>query len=199
MSARIGLTGGIGSGKSTVAALFSELGVPVVDSDEISRQLTASGGAAMARIRAEFGDAYVDAAGALNRVRMRREIFSDAVAKQRLEAILHPLIRAQMQAQADAAGDAPYVLLVVPLLFENPDYRALVTRALVVDCTEQQQIDRAMARSGLSEQEVRAIMRQQISRAERLRLADDIIENRAEPEALRGQVAALHRDILKNC
>jgi len=141
----------------------------------------------------------VDAAGALDRAGMRRLAFSDAAARQRLEAILHPLIRARMQALAEAASDAPYVLLVVPLLFEKPDYRALVGRALAVDCTEEQQIARAMARSGLGEAEVRAIMAQQVSRAERLRLADDVIDNGAGPEALRGRVEALHRRYLGLC
>jgi len=195
----IGLTGGIGSGKSTVAALFKEYGVTVIDSDTISHQLTQSGGGAIAAIRAAFGDGYIDASGALDRPRMRQLVFSDPAAKQRLEGILHPLIRAQMLAQAQntdhPAGTSPYVLLVVPLLFEA-GYHKLVQRALVVNCAEATQIARAMRRSGLGEQEVRAIMAQQIPRAERLRCADDIIQNDGDMESLRQQVERLHQRYL---
>jgi len=191
----VGLTGGIGCGKSTVAELFAQCGATVIDSDAISHQLTAPGGAAIAAIRSAFGDACIDANGALDRARMRQRVFSDAAARHQLEGILHPLIRAQMLAQATDAA-SPYVLLVVPLLFEASGYRELVQRTLVVDCTEGAQIARAMQRSGLSDQEVRAIMAQQISRAERLRLADDVIENNAGPEALPPRVQQLHRHYL---
>lgn len=201
MSYSIGLTGGIGSGKSTVAALFKECGVTVIDSDTISHQLTQSGGGAIAAIRAVFGDGFIDASGALDRPRMRQLVFSDPAAKQRLEGILHPLIRAQMLAQAQTAntdhhaGTSPYQLLVVPLLFEA-GYHKLVQRALVVNCAETTQIARAMRRSGLGEQEVRAIMAQQIARAERLRRADDIIQNDGDMESLRQQVERLHQRYL---
>jgi dephospho-CoA kinase len=194
MNYRIGLTGGIGSGKSTVATLFAECGVRVIDSDAISHSLTQAGGGAIEAIRTAFGDSYIDSSGALDRARMRQLIFSDVATKQHLEAILHPLIRAQMLAQAEAAAKiAPYLLLVIPLLFETANYRELVQRTLVVDCAEAAQIARAMRRSGLTEQEVRAIMAQQISRAERLRRADDTIQNDAELDTLRLQVAHLHQ------
>ena len=197
MSYSIGLTGGIGSGKSTVAALFRERGVTVIDSDIISHQLTQPAGTAIAVIRAAFGDDYIDASGALDRLRMRQLVFSDHAAKQRLEGILHPLIRAQMLAQAEAAADAtPYLLLVIPLLFETENYRKLLQRSLVVDCAEATQVARAMRRSGLGEQEVHAIMAQQISRAERLRRADDIIQNDGDMETLRQQVERLHQRYL---
>jgi len=190
----VGLTGGIGSGKSTVAALFAESGVTIIDSDAISHSLTQPGGAAIEPVRAAFGDDYIDAGGALDRSHMRQLVFSDTAAKQRLQAILHPLIRVQMLAQAEAAsGVSPYLLLVIPLLFETGNYLELVQRTLAVDCAEATQIARAMQRSGLTEQEVRAIMAQQISRAERLRRADDIIHNDAGRDVLRLQVANLHQ------
>jgi dephospho-CoA kinase len=193
MTYSIGLTGGIGSGKSTVADLFREQGISVIDSDTISHQLTQAGGAATGLIGATFGEDYIAAGGALDRAKMRQLVFSDTAAKKRLENILHPLIRAQMQALAQAATSSPYVLLVVPLLFEAQYYRELVQRALVVDCPEETQILRAMQRSALSETEVRAIMAQQISRTERLRLADDVIRNDGSLNELRQQVLKLHR------
>ncbi|MBI3901536.1 MAG: dephospho-CoA kinase [Nitrosomonadales bacterium] len=196
MTFRVGLTGGIGCGKSTVAALFAERGVAIVDSDEISHRLTRPGGEAIAAIRAEFGGDYIDAAGALDRARMRQRVFADPVAKKRLESILHPLIRAQTQALSGSAGSAPYVLLVVPLLFETGNYLELVRRTLVVDCAEQTQIARAMTRSKLSEAEVRAIMAQQITRAERLKRADDIIRNDGDMAGLSAQVEEVHQRYL---
>lgn len=192
MSCRVGLTGGIGCGKSTVAALFRECGACVIDSDAISHQLTRPGGAAIEPIRSEFGAGYIDASGALDRARMRQLVFSDLAAKQRLQGILHPLIRAQMLVQMEAATDAPYWLLVIPLLFENASYRELVQRTLVVDCAEDTQVARTMQRSGMSEAEVRAIIAQQMARSERLRQADDIICNDAGMNALRPQVERLH-------
>jgi dephospho-CoA kinase len=192
---RIGLTGGIGSGKSTVAGLFREQGISVVDSDVISHQLTQAGGAAIASIGKAFGEEYLTANGALDRAKMRQRIFSDAAAKHLLETILHPLIRAQMLVQAQASP-SPYLLLVVPLLFEARNYRELVQRVLVVDCAEETQVARATQRSGLDEQAVRTIMAQQISRAERLRRADDTIHNDGNLDDLRQQVRRLHRDYL---
>lgn len=190
----VGLTGGIGSGKSTVATLFAELGATVIDSDVISHALTQPGGKAIEAIRAAFGKPYIDASGALDRPRMRQLVFSDTAAKQNLEAILHPMIREQMLVQAKAPSHAaPYSLLVVPLLFEAGNYLQLVQRTLVVDCMEATQITRAMQRSGLSEQEVRAIMAQQIPRAERLQRADDTIHNDAGLNELRQQVIHLHQ------
>jgi dephospho-CoA kinase len=188
----IGLTGGIGSGKSTVAALFQEQGITVIDSDAISHQLTQADGAAITLIATTFGEEYLTASGAMDRTKMRQLVFSDSAAKVRLEAILHPLIHAQMAAQIQGAVSSAYVLLVVPLLFEARNYRELVQRALVVDCSEEIQIARAMQRSALSDQEVRAIMAQQISRGDRLRLADDVIHNDGSLHELRQQVSQLH-------
>jgi dephospho-CoA kinase len=196
MSCCIGLTGGIGSGKSTVAALFGESGAAIADSDAISHRLTGAGGAAIPALREEFGEGCIAPDGALDRAQMRRLVFADPAAKKRLEAILHPMIRAQMLAQADNVGQAPYMLLVVPLLFETQGYRNIVKRALVVDCAPEDQVARTMRRSGLSEGEVRAIMAQQLGREERLKLADDIIRNDADMASLRQQVERLHQRYL---
>ncbi len=197
MSFSIGLTGGIGSGKSTVAALFRECGATIIDSDEISHRLTQPGGGAIAAIRAAFGDGYIDADGALDRQKMRQLVFSDPAARRRLEGILHPLIRTQMLVQAKAhAATSAYSLLVIPLLFETANYLKLVQRTLVVDCAEAAQVARTMQRSGLNEHEVRAIMAQQVSRFERLRRADDIIQNDGAPDALLPKVEQLHRRYL---
>lgn len=194
----IGLTGGIGSGKSTVASLFKELGAAIIDSDVISHRLTLPGGSAIAAISAEFGAEYIDASGAMDRPRMRQRVFSDPAAKRRLERILHPLIRTQMLAETTihSTGTAPYLMLVVPLLFEADAYRELVQRVLVVDCAESTQVERCMQRGGLLEAEVSAIMAQQLPRAERLRRADDILHNDGDLDSLRTQVQTLHQDYL---
>ena len=189
----IGLTGGIGSGKSTVAALFKDLGAAIVDCDAISRQLTQPGGASIPAIRAAFGDSCINADGALDRVQMRKLVFSDSAAKQRLEAILHPMIRERVRVQIEASNPAPYVLLVVPLLLETQGYLDVIQRTLVVDCSPETQVMRTTRRSGLSEKETRAIMAQQVARTERLKRADDIINNDSDLAALRQQVEALHR------
>lgn len=191
----VGLTGGIGSGKTSVSRLFAELGAGVVDTDEISHQLTAPNGAAMAAIRRAFGDEFVTANGALDRAAMRALIFTDHTAKTRLEAILHPMIRA-LALKAVAQSDAPYVVLVVPLLLETGSYRKVVQRVLVVDCDERLQIARTMQRAALTEEQVRAIMTSQLSRTERLAEADDIIDNNDGLGDLRQQVKALHQAYL---
>ncbi|MBI5657967.1 MAG: dephospho-CoA kinase [Nitrosomonadales bacterium] len=196
MSYCVGLTGGIGSGKSTVAALFGEYGAAVVDTDAISHRLTQPSGEAIPAIRAVFGDGYIGPDGALDRAQMRRLVFADTDARRRLEAILHPMIRARVRDQTGMPGPAPYLLLVIPLLFETQGYRDLIRRALVVDCAPETQVARAMRRSGLHEQEVLAIMAQQIARAERLQHADDIIHNDADLSALRRQAERLHRRYL---
>ncbi len=196
MSYCIGLTGGIGSGKSTVAALFGEYGAAIADSDVISHQLTGAGGAAIPALREVFGEGCITPGGALDRAQMRRLVFADPVTKKRLEAILHPMIRAQMLAQASNVGPAPYALLVVPLLFETRGYHDIVGRVLVVDCAPEIQIVRTMRRSGLGRKEVRAIMAQQIGREERLKQADDIIRNDADMANLHQQVEHLHRRYL---
>lgn len=186
----IGLTGGIGSGKSYAAELFRARGAAIVDTDVIARDLTAPGGAAMAAIRAAFGESVIDAQGALDRAAMRELAFADPAQRKRLEAILHPLIRAESAAQV-AAADASYTLLAVPLLVESGTYRDRVDRVLVVDCSEQTQIDRVVARSGLTPQAVRAIMAAQATRAERLAAADDVIDNDGDVDGLRRKVATL--------
>lgn len=187
----VGLTGGIGSGKSTVAELFASHGVAVVDTDQIAHALTGPAGAAIPAIVGEFGCGVVDTAGALDRAAMRRLVFADPAARRRLESILHPLIRAESDRQC-AAACGPYVLLVVPLLIESGSYRQRCRRILVIDCQESTQISRVMARSGLSESDARAILEAQASRAERLAAADDVIVNDGVAEALPAQVAALH-------
>ena len=190
-SFKIGLTGGIGSGKSTVAVLFAELGVSVIDADALAHELTGPGGAAIEPIRAAFGPEYVDQRGALDRGRMREKVFSDPAAKATLESILHPMIRAESERRSTQA-DTPYVILMIPLLIETGEPRTRCDRVLVVDCPESMQIERAMARSELSRDAVEAIIAAQVPRAERLRHADDVIDNSGPPENLRPQVEKLH-------
>ena len=175
---RIGLTGGIGSGKSTVAAALVELGgALLVDTDAISRALTAPGGGAMAAIEARFGRSFVASDGALDRAAMRELAFRDPAAKQALQSILHPMIGAETARQAALAAPGQRVVFDVPLLVESGRWRRLVDRVLVVDCDESTQIARVMARSGLSEGAVRAILAQQATRAQRRAAADAVIHN----------------------
>src|SRR5262245_21298158 len=195
----VGLTGGIGSGKSAAADEFAALGVPVVDTDAIAHQLTEKGGAAIADIERVFGSEFL-ANGSLDRARMRKHAFADPAAKRALEGLLHPMIRdesARRIVAAERQNEGPYVLLVVPLLIESPDYRSRVDRVLVVDAPEDVQVERVRARSHLPHAEVRAIMRTQVPRAERLRAADDVIDNAGSRDALRKQVAALHQKYLQ--
>lgn len=187
----IGLTGGIGCGKSTVADLFAARGATLVDTDLIAHAMTAPHGAAMAALAAEFGPAFVTAEGALDRAAMRTLVFGDARAKQRLEAILHPLIRAEAERQA-AAATGLYVIFVVPLLIESGAWRDRVARILAIDCSEATQVARVMARNGLPEAQVRAIMATQVNRAARLAAADDVIDNDGRIDNLVPQVDALH-------
>jgi dephospho-CoA kinase len=191
----VGLTGGIGSGKSTVADLFAELGVPVIDTDQIARQLTAPGGAALEPIRTAFSRSVFQADGSLDRAALRRLVFADPVARRQLESILHPLIRREVE-RALASLDAPYVLTVIPLLVETGGYRDLLKRVLVVDCPEALQVSRVMARNGLARDEVLAILAAQATRSERLASADDVIVNTASAEALRSEVVALNQRYL---
>ena len=191
----VGLTGGIGCGKSMAADMFGALGAAVVDTDAISHELTGPGGSAMQSIAQAFGKEYVREDGSLDRARMRKAVFADAAAKRRLEAILHPEIRAESRRRIAAAA-APYVILVVPLLLETGAYADLTNRVLVVDCDEALQVERVRARSGLTEPEVRRIMNAQLPRAARLEQADDVLRNDADIETLRAQVAALHRQYL---
>jgi dephospho-CoA kinase len=196
MSFIVGLTGGIGSGKTTVAELFAALGAAVVDTDLIAHEITGPRGAAMPDVEKVFGQSVVRTDGALDRAAMRRLVFSDPSAKARLESILHPMIRRESEARCRSASNSPYVLLVVPLLVESVAYRERVARILVVDCDESIQISRVASRSGLSSEEVRAIMATQASRTERLAAADDVIVNDGGRERLSAQVAVLHQRYL---
>lgn len=175
---RIGLTGGIGSGKSTVAGLLTQQGATLVDADAISRRLTEPGGAAIAALAAEFGPEIVDSSGALNRDRMRQLVFADTAAKRRLEAILHPMIGAETQRQAEVATTSA-IVFDVPLLVESAHWRGRVDRILIVDCEETTQVARVRERSGLSADAVRTIIAQQASRQRRRACADAIIYNDA--------------------
>ena len=187
----VGLTGGIGSGKSTVADVFVAEGAGLVDTDAIAHELTGPGGAAMPAIAEAFGNEVVTYDGALDRAAMRRLVFARPEAKKRLEGMLHPLIR-QLATQRCRDSAAPYVVLAVPLLAETGAYRDFYDRVAVVDCPEALQIERVMTRSGLSEHEVRAIMANQASRAQRLALADDVIVNSAGLGELLAQIKALN-------
>jgi len=192
----VGLTGGIGSGKSRAASLFGELGAEVVDTDEISHEITGIGGSAMPAIIATFGAAAAAADGSLDRAVMRRLVFGNPDARKRLENILHPQIREHARRRM-ARSAAPYVLLVVPLLLETGGYRDLIQRVLVVDCEESLQVSRAMHRSQLTEEAVRAIMGAQLPRQRRLAGANDVIHNDGDITQLREQVAALHQRYLE--
>ena len=193
----VGLTGGIGSGKSTVAGLLAQAGASVVDADAIARAATAPGGAALAAIAQQFGAGLLDARGALDRDAMRALVFSDASAKARLEAIIHPLVGQQMlaqAAQAQAAGSR-CVLLDIPLLVEGGHWRARLQRVLVVDCTPPTQVARVVARSGLSVEAIQAIQAAQATRAQRLAAADYVLYNEGiSLENLRLQVQELARE-----
>lgn len=187
----IGLTGGIGSGKSFVADLFAQHGASIIDTDLIAHQLTGAGGRAMPAIREAFGAAYLTADGALDRAAMRAHVFSDAGARRQLEAILHPLIAAETDAAAqNATGD--YVIFVVPLLVESGRWVDRVDRVLVVDCPETLQVERVMQRSQLPASQVEAIMASQASRQQRLAVADDVIVNDAARQTVEDAVARLH-------
>jgi dephospho-CoA kinase len=194
----IGLTGGIGCGKSTVAELFRKLGAQIIDTDVIAHQLTQAHGIAMPAIAKQFGVIYLLADGALNRAAMRELIFSDADAKQQLEAILHPLILQQVQKQLAQATLARYTILVVPLLLQSPEFFALVQRVLVVDCSETEQIQRVIQRQQLSLTVIKSIIAQQSTRSERLARADDLIHNNGELHELDAQVTALDKIYAQN-
>ena len=196
MTLVVGLTGGIGSGKSAAADEFGKLGATVVDTDAIAHELTKAGGAAMPQVRRLFGEDYADAQGAMDRAKMRALAFRDPGARQKLEQLLHPLIRAESQRRIAAARGA-YVIHVVPLLVESRDYRQRVSRVLVVDCPEDVQLERVRQRSRLSEEEIRRIMRSQASREDRLAAADDVIDNSGSLDALHKQVRELHARYLE--
>nr|NMG01024.1 dephospho-CoA kinase [Aromatoleum toluolicum] len=191
----VGLTGGIGSGKSAAADRFGELGAAIVDTDAIAHALTAPGGLAIPAIRAAFGDALITPDGALDRKAMRDRAFADPNERRRLEAILHPAIGAESARQVSAAR-APYVVLVVPLLVESGKYRERCDSLCVVDCPIDVQVGRVMTRSRLPEEQVRAIMATQASREQRLAAADEVIDNGGDLAALIAQVDRLHEKYL---
>lgn len=195
----VGLTGGIGSGKSEAARMFAELGIPVVDTDQIAHALTAPGQSVLQEIATALGDDTLNPDGSLNRVLLRQRAFTDPDVRRRLESILHPRIRERALQLLAQHTDAPYQILVVPLLFETNGYDGLINRSLVIDCDETHQIQRAMTRSQLSEQEVRAIMAAQLPREQRLARADDVIENNGTLENLNAQVVDKHEKYIKTC
>ena len=192
----VGLTGGIGSGKTTVADQFAALGATVVDTDAIAHELTGPGGAAMPAIVAEFGASLAAGDGRLDRAAMRELAFRDAGARKRLEAILHPMIRDTSAARIAAAPGA-YVISAVPLLVESGNWKGRVDRVLGIDCPEEVQIERVMRRNGLPREQVQAILAAQATRAQRLAAADDVIDNGGTPDLLPPRVAELHRRYLE--
>ncbi|HZT63214.1 MAG TPA: dephospho-CoA kinase [Burkholderiales bacterium] len=191
----VGLTGGVGSGKSAVSELFARRGAHVVDTDAIAHELTRPEGEAIAPILAAFGREALAEDGSLDRTRMRNLVFGDVQARKRLEAILHPLIRVESNRRIERST-SPYAILVIPLLVENGVDRSRTARVLVVDCPEDRQVERVMRRSGLSEAEVRAILGSQATREQRLAAADDVIDNSGAPAALESQVSRLHEKYL---
>lgn len=191
----VAITGGIGSGKTTVANQFAELGIEVVDADVIAREVVEPGTPALATIAAHFGSDVITPDGQLNRRRLRERVFTDPQAKGWLNALLHPLIRTEMQRQC-AAARSPYCLLVVPLLVENR-LTALANRVLVIDVDEATQIERTCRRDGVSREQAQAILAAQASRAERLAAADDVLDNQnGTPEAIKSRILALHETYL---
>ena len=193
MNLRVGLTGGIGSGKTLVTNAFARLGAGIVDTDVIARDLTGVEGKALPALVDAFGSSLIGPDGAMDRAAMRQRVFADVKQRHQLEAILHPLIRAETEAQLCrlASVDFSYVLVVIPLLIESGFYRDRVDRILVVDCPEVKQIERVMARNGLSRDEVVAILAAQVARQTRLAAADDVIQNDGTCADLEARVAAL--------
>lgn len=191
----IGLTGGIGSGKTTVSDLFSNLGIEVADADVAARQVVLPGSQALLSIQAHFGDQAIMADGSLNRQALRKQVFNNEDERKWLEALLHPLIRQQLQEQLEAA-QSPYAILSSPLLLETDQYQ-LVDRILVIDIPEELQLERASKRDASKREQIKAIMAAQMSRKERCARADDIILNDTTPQALQANVLALHQQYLK--
>jgi dephospho-CoA kinase len=191
----VGLTGGIGSGKSAAADCFATHGIDVVDTDAVAHELTTTDGAAMPALRAEFGRDVAAVDGSLDRSRMRRRAFADPAVRLRLEGILHPMIR-ELAGERCRRAVSPYVILAVPLLVESGTYRERCDRIVVVDCPESLQISRVIARNGLAEGEVRAILATQASREQRLAVADDVLANDSDLITLKVRVANLHQRYL---
>jgi len=195
----VGLTGGIGCGKSEVARLFAELGAQIVDTDVIAHQMTAPGSPMLPRIAEALGPDSLNADGSFNRSWVRQRVFSDPAARLALENLLHPAIRSEVDAQLRKPGDALYQIVVVPLLFETGGYDDRIGCSLLVDCPESLQIQRTMQRSGMDERSVRAIMAAQLAREEKLALADDVIVNEGSLQQLREKVVEKHKKYIKAC
>ncbi len=195
----VALTGGIGSGKSEAAKVFTELGVPVTDVDEISHQLTAAQQPIVQDIQANFGKEYITPQGALNRPAMRDLVFNDHDARDKLNAILHPAIYTEVLKQLSLNKHAPYQVLAIPLLFESPRYAPYINRILLIDCNEKTRIDRVKKRSQLSESEIKKIIRTQTPRKKQLLLAHDVIENNGNVEKLRERILLIHQKYLNTC
>lgn len=198
----VGLTGGIGCGKSEAARQFARLGVPVVDVDIISHSLTATGEPILDEIAKLFGMDFLTAESTLNRAKLRTHVFSNPAERKKLEALLHPAIQNRAIEQINDIRtrlQPPYLVLVVPLLFESNSYQSIVNRTVVIDCDESEQIKRTMARSQLSESEVKAIIQAQIPRATRRERADEVIENNTSVEDLIEKVGNFHKKMIKTC
>ena len=195
----VGLTGGIGSGKSAIAERLASYGASIVDSDLIAHQITSTGGLAIEPIAERFGSEFIQTDGALDRKKMRVLVFEDLQSRKALEAITHPLIRAKAIEQARLAIErqAPYIVFVVPLLLESSEWFQFIDHVVVADCSEAIQIKRVMERNGLTRQEVESILQAQATRAERLAQADTVIENMGSLEDLAEQVRLLHQKILQ--
>jgi len=191
MSLIIGLTGGIGSGKTSATRFFAAEGIAIIDADAIAHELTGAQGDAIPNIKKYFGVDFITKNGKLDRKKMKNRIFSDINSRKKLEEILHPLIQAEVMHQIETVS-SPYIIVVAPLLLETGDYCETVTRILVVDCNEESQISRAVSRDGLSKKEVRTIMATQKSRQERLNQADDVIVNDTDISSLQEKVKLQH-------
>jgi len=198
----VALTGGIGSGKSEAAKQFVHLGVPVIDTDEISRALTSHEGPMIESIRKSFGDDFFKIDGSLDRAKLRQQIFRDPAKRQKLEAIMHPAIyelAVKQLTDNETRLNPQYQVLVVPLLFENNRYQSLVDKVLLIDCHEKLQIERAMARSQLSAIEVNEMMSAQVPRSTRLAQADEIIENNGSLAELQEKIIVINKKFISSC
>ncbi len=195
----IALTGGIGSGKSEATKIFSSLGVPIVDLDIISHQLTAEKQPLVSEIAAAFGQEYISASGALDRAKMRQLVFSNDQARKQLNEILHPAIYKEAINQLRQHSDQPYAVLAIPLLEEGSIYATSIDRVLVIDCEPEKQIERVKQRSHLTEQEIKQIIEAQIPRQTRIKIADDLIENNGSIADLRSKIEKLHQKYIKTC
>jgi dephospho-CoA kinase len=195
----IALTGGIGCGKSEASKIFASLGIPIIDLDIISHELTRSKNPVMEEVAIAFGKDYVETDGSLNRTKMRQLIFKDPRAREKLNGILHPAIYQEARNQIDKLSDAPYAILAIPLLEHDSIYNSVINRILVIDCEEAIQIDRVKTRSNLNESEIKAIVQSQTPRQTRIAMADDLIENNKNIDNLHQKINKLHQKYIKTC